>query len=85
MSEDNIVIPEGINGGHLKAFVERIETLEDDRLAIVEDIKSIYQEAKANGYDTAILRQVIKIRKQDRYKRIEAETILELYLNALGE
>ena len=68
----------------LKAFVERIERLEEEKKAIADDIKEIYAEAKGNGFDTKVLRQVIRIRKQDRSERLEQEAILELYLSALG-
>jgi uncharacterized protein (UPF0335 family) len=69
---------------HLKAFVERIERLEEEKKALADDIKDVYGEAKANGFDTRIMRKIVSIRKQDRDKRIEEETILDLYLAALG-
>lgn len=69
---------------HLKAFVSRIERLEEDKKAVTDDIKEVYAEAKSMGFDTKILRQVIKIRKIDRNERQEAEAILELYLDAVG-
>jgi uncharacterized protein (UPF0335 family) len=69
---------------HLKAFVERIERLEEEKKALSEDIKDIYAEAKGNGFDVKALRQVIKIRKQDKDERAEQEAILETYLQALG-
>ena len=73
-----------VNAGHLRAFVERIERLEEEKKALADDIKDVYGEAKANGFDTRIMRKVVSIRKQDRDKRIEEETILDLYLAALG-
>ena len=73
-----------INAGHLRAFVERIERLEEEKKALAGDIKDVYGEAKANGFDVRILRKIVSIRKQDRDKRIEEETILDLYLAALG-
>jgi uncharacterized protein (UPF0335 family) len=73
-----------VNAGHLKAFVERIERLEEEKKALADDIKDVYGEAKANGFDTRIMRKIVSIRKQDRDKRIEEETILDLYLAALG-
>lgn len=69
----------------LKAFVARIERLEEDKAGIMADMKEVYAEAKAMGFDTKILRKVISIRKQDRNERQEQEALLELYLGALGE
>ena len=60
------------------AFIERIERLEEEKKALADDIKDVYGEAKANGFDTRIMRKVVSIRKQDRDKRIEEETILDL-------
>lgn len=69
----------------LKQFVQRIERLEEDKAGIAADIKDAYAEAKALGYDVKALRQVIKLRKQDRQEREELEAILDVYLLALGE
>ena len=68
----------------LRAFVERIERMEEEKKAITEDIKEIYAEAKGMGYDTKVLRQVVRIRKQDQNERAEQEAILDTYLHALG-
>jgi len=68
----------------LRAFVERIERMEEEKKAIADDIREIYAEAKGNGFDTKVLRQVVKIRKQDRSERLEQEALLDLYLAALG-
>jgi uncharacterized protein (UPF0335 family) len=84
MSEESTVSLSEVNGGHLQAFVERIERLDEERQGFVDDIKDVYGEAKANGFDVKIIKQVVKIRKMDRDKRIEEETILDLYLSALG-
>ena len=73
-----------VNAGHLRAFVERIERLEEEKKALSGDIKDVYGEAKANGFDVKIMRKIVSIRKQDRDSRIEEETILDLYLAALG-
>jgi uncharacterized protein (UPF0335 family) len=70
--------------GQLKSLVERIERLEEDKKAIAGDIKEVYAEAKANGFDTKILRKVITIRKKDRTEREEEEAMLDLYMHALG-
>jgi uncharacterized protein (UPF0335 family) len=74
-----------LDGGHLKAFIERIERLEEEKKAIAEDIKEVYGEAKGNGYDVKIMRKIISIRRQDENKRREEEEILDLYLSALGQ
>ena len=68
----------------LKAIVERIEKLEEEKKAIADDIKDVYAEAKANGFDTKALRTVVRLRKQDAQERQEQEAVLETYLHALG-
>lgn len=70
--------------GQLRSLVERIERLEEEKKAIAGDIKEVYAEAKANGFDTKILRKVITIRKKDRTEREEEEAMLDLYMHALG-
>ncbi|HEY1943387.1 MAG TPA: GapR family DNA-binding domain-containing protein [Roseiarcus sp.] len=84
MNEDIVASGEEVNSGHLKAFIERIERLEEEKKAIADDIKDVYAEAKGNGFDVKIIRKIVSIRKQDRDKRREEEEILELYLAALG-
>jgi uncharacterized protein (UPF0335 family) len=74
----------GIARDQLRSIVERIERLEEEKQAIADDIKEVYAEAKANGYDTKTLRAVIRIRKQDAAERQEQEALLDLYLAALG-
>jgi len=69
----------------LKTVIERIERLEEDKAAIMADLKEVYAEAKGNGFDVKILRKVIRIRKQDTAKRQEEEALLDLYLSAVGE
>lgn len=76
--------PAGFAKNQLKALVERIERLEEEKQALVEDVKEVYAEAKANGFDTKTLRQVVRIRKQDNAERQEQEALLDLYLHALG-
>jgi len=71
--------------GRLRTIVERIERLEEDKKAILDDVKEVFAEAKGEGYDVKVLRKVIRIRKQDKAKRQEEEAILDLYLSALGE
>ena len=68
----------------LKSIVERVERLEEEKKAIADDIRDVYAEAKSNGYDTKVLRQVIRIRKQDLTERQEQEAVRDLYLSALG-
>jgi uncharacterized protein (UPF0335 family) len=69
----------------LRQLVSRIEKLEEEKASIAADIKETYGEAKGMGYDTKVLRKVIRLRKQDRAEREEQEMILDLYLLALGE
>jgi len=68
----------------LKAFVERIERLEEEKKAISDDIRDVYAEAKGNGYDVKAMRAVVRLRKQDKDERIEYEAVLETYMHALG-
>lgn len=74
----------GVARDQLRAFVERIERLEEEKKAIADDIKEVYAEAKGNGFDTKVLRQIVRIRKQDAHERAEQEAILDLYMHALG-
>lgn len=68
----------------LKSVVERIERLEEEKKAIADDIRDVYAEAKANGFDTKVLRQVVSLRKKDLTERQEEEAVRDLYLQALG-
>ncbi len=70
---------------HLVSFIQRIERLEEDKAAVMTDIKEVYAEAKAMGFDSKILRKVVSLRKKDHHERAEEEALLELYLSALGE
>jgi uncharacterized protein (UPF0335 family) len=74
----------GVAAQELKQFVERIERLEEEKKAIADDIKDVFAEMKGRGFDTKVVRQVIRIRKQDHAERQEMEAVLELYLSALG-
>jgi uncharacterized protein (UPF0335 family) len=69
----------------LRLTVERIERLEEEKKEVADQIKDVYAEAKAMGYDPKILRQVVRLRKQDRDERQEQESLLETYMIALGE
>ena len=68
----------------LKAIIERIERLEEEKKTIADDIRDVYAEAKGNGFDIKTLRVVVRLRKQDMNERKEQEAILETYLHALG-
>jgi uncharacterized protein (UPF0335 family) len=74
----------GVSGARLKAFVERVERLEEEKAGIAEDIRDVYGEAKATGFDATILRKVVAMRKIDLEKRREQEELLELYMTAIG-
>ncbi len=75
---------QGVAAAQLRSIVERIERLEEEKKAIGDDIKDVYGEAKGNGYDTKVLRTVIRLRKQDASEREEQDAILDLYKEALG-
>jgi uncharacterized protein (UPF0335 family) len=70
--------------GQLRSLIERIERLEEEKKGIADDIRDVYAEAKGQGFDTKIMRQVIRLRKKDTAERQEEEAILDLYLHALG-
>lgn len=74
----------GIAGERLKSFIERIERLEEEKKALAEDIKEVYAEAKGSGFDTKIMRQVIRLRRMDKDDLDEQETLLDVYKRALG-
>jgi uncharacterized protein (UPF0335 family) len=73
----------GITPDQLKSYIERIEKLEEEKAALQADIKEVYNEAKANGFDTKIMRQVVRLRKMDQKDRQEQEQLLDLYKRAL--
>ncbi len=73
-----------VASGQLKSLVERIERLEEEKKAIADDIRDVFAEAKGQGFDTKIMRQVIRLRKKDTAERQEEEALLDLYLHALG-
>ena len=74
----------GIVGKRLKAFIERIERLDEEKSALMEDIKEVKAEAKAAGFETKIITRIIKLRKMDVEKRREEDEILNLYMSAIG-
>lgn len=68
----------------LRDFIGRIETLEDDRKAVSDDIKEVYAEAKADGWDTKIMRRVVSLRRRSREEVEEEQTLIDIYMHALG-
>ena len=75
--------PGQIAGDQLRSFVERIERLEEEIKGLTDDKKDVYAEAKGNGFDVKILREVVRVRKQDQKEREELESLLDVYLHAL--
>ncbi len=78
---------ESLHGGakdRLRAFIERIERLEEEKAALTADIREVYAEAKSTGFDTKALRTIIRMRKQDDHERMEQEALLATYMHALG-
>lgn len=78
------VDPSSVAADQLKSIIDRVERLEDEKAGIAGDIKGVYAEAGANGFDVKILRKVIALRRKDHDERQEEEAILSLYLSALG-
>lgn len=74
----------GVAGDRLKQLIERIERLEEEKAGIADDIRDVYGEAKSAGFETKIMRQIIKLRKMDYNKRVEQEELLDLYKSAIG-
>ncbi|MGU3387185.1 DUF2312 domain-containing protein [Methylobacterium sp. D53M] len=75
---------DGVAAGELKAFIERLERLEEEKAGIMGDIKEVFAELKGRGFDAKAVREILRIRKQDHSERQEQESILELYMQALG-
>ena len=75
---------QSVASGQLRAFIERIERLEEEKQTIADDIKEVFAEAKGTGFDVKAMRTIIRLRKKDAAERQEEEAILDLYLNALG-
>jgi uncharacterized protein (UPF0335 family) len=78
MSEGNVAADQ------LRLFIERIERLEEEKKGIADDVKDVYAEAKANGYDTKTMRKVVALRRLETHARQEADALLETYRTALG-
>ncbi|MEM0989528.1 MAG: DUF2312 domain-containing protein [Pseudomonadota bacterium] len=81
---DETVSTTAVAAGQLRAIVERIERLEDEKKEVAEQIKEVYAEAKGNGFDSKTLRKIVSLRKKDTEEREEEEALLELYMSALG-
>lgn len=73
-----------VTGDRLKSFIERVERLEDEKKGIADDIKYIYLEAKSAGFDTKIIKAIVKLRKVSQEKRREEQELLDLYCSAIG-
>ena len=80
----NVTSTAAVAVDQLRSFVERIERLEEEKAALAGDIREIYSEAKGTGFDTKIMRQVVRLRKLDRADFQEREAVLDLYMTALG-
>jgi len=78
MSEGNVAADQ------LRLFIERIERLEEEKKGIADDVKDVYAEAKANGYDTKTMRKVVALRKLETHTRQEMDALLDTYRTALG-
>ena len=68
----------------LRLFIERIERLEEEKKAMADDVRDVYAEAKANGYDTKTMRKIVALRKMEIHARQEADALMETYRAALG-
>jgi uncharacterized protein (UPF0335 family) len=84
MADEITETSQTVAAGQLRAFIERIERLEEEKKTIADDIKDVYAEMKGTGFDTKAVRHIIRLRKQDQAERQEAEAILDLYMAALG-
>lgn len=84
MSEDAPIGHNSVAGDQLRSIIERIERLEEEKRELAEDVKSIYREAKSNGFDAKAIRKIVSLRKKDADERREEEAILELYMHAIG-
>ena len=74
----------GIAGDQLRGYIERIERLEEEKAALAADVREVFAEAKGNGFDVKIMRQVLRLRKMDGDDRAEEEALLDIYKRAIG-
>ncbi len=84
MADDITETSQTVAAGQLRALIERIERLEEEKKTIADDIKEVFAEAKGTGFDTKAMRTIIRLRKKDQAERQEEESILDLYKAALG-
>jgi uncharacterized protein (UPF0335 family) len=84
MADEDTPTSQTVAAGQLRAFIERIERLEEEKKTIADDIKEVYAELKGTGFDTKAVRTIVRLRKKDQAERQEEESILDLYKAALG-
>ncbi|UCI30464.1 DUF2312 domain-containing protein [Mesorhizobium sp. B4-1-4] len=84
MADDITETSQTVAAGQLRAFIERIERLEEEKKTISDDIKEVFAEAKGTGFDTKAMRTIVRLRKKDQAERQEEDAILDLYMAALG-
>ncbi len=84
MSDETTETSQTVAAGQLRALIERIERLEEEKKTIGDDIAQVYDEAHSTGFDKKAIRAIVKLRKKDQAERQEEESIIDLYLNALG-
>ena len=84
MADDITETSQTVAAGQLRAFIERIERLEEEKKTIADDIKEVFAEAKGTGFDTKAMRSIIRLRKKDQAELQEEEAIIDLYKAALG-
>jgi uncharacterized protein (UPF0335 family) len=77
-------VSDNVSADQLRLFIERIERLEEEKAGIADDVKDVYLEAKATGYDTKTMRAIVRLRRMEKNARQEAEALLETYKSALG-
>jgi len=83
MSEAAPIGHNSVAAGQLRALIERVERLDEEKKTIADDIKDVYAEAKGTGFDTKAMRQIVRLRKKDQVQREEEAAVLEMYLHAL--
>lgn len=76
--------PDNVSGARLKSFIERVERLEEEKKVLAEDIRDVYSEAKATGFEPKIMRKIVSLRKSNLEKRREEQELLDLYMAAIG-
>jgi len=84
MADDITETSQTVAAGQLRALIERIERLEEEKKTIADDIKEVFAEAKGTGFDTKAIRTIVRLRKKDQAERQEEDAILDLYMAALG-